>query len=135
MNARAQVFDAICGAMPAELAERLRDSVRPQPSKDDFARARSELIADILSGERVAGFDFATCLDCEFNSDGYSGTVNDIAALVLNLHGEEGMTGAECSNATWLGVQSLAEQIVTKHLPETAVSDRAWAIANEREES
>jgi hypothetical protein len=135
LNARAEVFDAICGAMPAELAERLRDSVRRQPSKDDFAQARSELVAEILDGKTRGGFDLNACLDCEFNSDGYTGTVNDLAALMLGVGGEEGMSRMEAATATRYAVETLAAQIVAKHLPESAVSDRAWAISNEREGS
>jgi hypothetical protein len=130
MNARADFAN-----MSPELAEVLRDKPLPQPSKGDVAQARSELIAEILDGKTRGGFDLNACLDCEFNSDGYTGTVNDLAALMLGVGGEEGMSRMEAATATRYAVETLAAQIVAKHLPESAVSDRAWAISNEREGS
>ncbi len=129
MNARA------FANMSVERALVAFDKPIPLPSAADRKQAREELCIEILSGETRGGFDFRACLDCEFNSDGYTGTVNDLAALMLGVSGEEGMSRMEAATATRYAVETLAAQIVAKHIPEHVIAERAQQIANDREDA
>lgn len=103
----------------------------PEFTDEELADAKDELCWEILEGKTRGGFDLAACLDCEFNSDGYTGTVSDLAALMV---GEHGLSGPEQTVATACAVHDLAYRIVAKHLPESAISDRAASIRADREE-
>lgn len=113
--------------MTVESAERLDDVTRPEPTSEDIEQATDELRDEIIAGGIRGGLNLRACLDCEFNSDGYTGTVNDLAALVLGLY-------SEGTSATWLGVLALAEKIVERHLPEQAIAERAQRIITDRGE-
>lgn len=123
-------MQTISGNLPIEAALSMyQSSPTPQPSAADIAEAREEIRDEIVAGKTRGGFDFAACLDCELNADGYMGTVHDLAAIVRNLHGDE-----HSAAGTWLAVLDLAERIVERHLPEQAVADRARKIAEARGE-
>ena len=128
MNARVEI--------PCRVSADLRafEAQKSGPTAADYERAREELCFEILDGKTRGGFNLNACLDCEFNSDGYTGTVNDLAKLILNLH-EDGLTQPESANAAWLAVNALSQNIVAKHLPEQAVTDRAWAIYHDKAEA
>lgn len=114
-------------AMPADIAEVVSDLPRTEPTEADYAQAREEIRDEIVAGKTRGGFDFAACMDCELNTDGYMGLVHDLSAIVGKLHGDE-----HSAAGTWLDVLALAEKIVERHLPESAVNDRAYAIAEDR---
>lgn len=119
----------ISGSVPADIAEVISDLNRPGPTEADRVQAREEIRDEIIAGKTRGGFDFAACMDCELNTDGYMGIVHDLATIVKNLHGENH------SNAgTWLDVLALAEKIVERHLPEVAIEERAQSIADDRTE-
>lgn len=88
----------------------------------ELADAKDELVWEILMGKSCGGFDLAACLDCEFNGDGYSSTVNDLAALMI---GEHGLGGPELTVATACAVHDLAYRVVAKHLPANVIEERA----------
>lgn len=101
-------------------------------TEDDYDEAKDELVWEILGGKTRGGFDLAACLDCEFNSDGYTGTVSDLAALMI---GEHGLSGPEQTVATACAVHDLAYKIVAKHLPEELIEQRAAQIQADRAEA
>lgn len=104
-------------------------------SDAELIEARDEIVSAILNGHTCHGFDLNACLDCEFNSDGYTGTVNDLCGLIRGLDGEEGMSRADSYCTTHHAVLDLAERIVAKHIPESAIADRAAQIRLDREEA
>lgn len=120
--------------IPCRVSADLRAYENGQPrefSADELSTAKDELCWEILEGKTRGGFDLAACLDCEFNSDGYTGTVSDLAKLML---GEHGLSGPEQTVATACAVHDLAYRIVAAHLPEQAIEDRAAQIRADRAE-
>lgn len=120
-------MNAPYASMSVEAAERAYNAAHREFTEAELKEARDELRDEIIAGKTRGGFNLEACFDCEFNSPGYTDTVNDIAALVLGLY-------SEGSAATWLGVLALAERIVEKHLPESAIEDRAARIRADRAE-
>lgn len=111
--------------LPCRVSADLRRFEANEPAEltqDELDAARDSIAWDILQGRTVAGFDLTACLDCEFNSDGYTGTVNDLATL---MRGEDALNAREQATATACAVHGLAYRIVARHVPESAVSERA----------
>ena len=95
---------------------------------DELDDARHAVVWDVLMGKTVGGFDLKACLDCEFNSDGYTSTVNDLAALMV---GDSALSPDDQKIMLSCAVHDLAWRIVEKHIPESAVEDRAREIAED----
>lgn len=95
----------------------------------DMTTARHELVEEVLHGKTVGGFDFAAMLDCELNSDGYSGTVHDLSKIATQLYSQEASAGG-----VRLAMLGLATAIVERHLPQHLIDARAEQIAAERAE-
>ena len=116
--------------MPCRVSADLRvyeASQQREFSDAELDEAREELVQEVIGGKTRGGFDFNACLDCELNSDGYTGTVHDLAQLVVNSY-------RDGTSATWLGLMELSEKIVARHLPEEVVIGRAARIREDRKE-
>lgn len=104
-------------------------STRVVIHESDRDQAREEIRDDIIGGKTRGGFDLRSILDCELNGDGYEKTVTELAGIMGRLYGDN-----HSAAATWLDVVALTERIVTEHLPEQLIEDRAYDIADARRE-
>lgn len=121
MNMRLQMP----AALPADRAEVLSDiadTMRVEPSDQDLADAKLELVEEIVAGRRRGGFDLEACLESELNRDETGQTfLRELTAAIGGCYND-----VSCAEYR-LRVAGYLERVVGKYVSDETVRDRAEA--------